>query len=266
MEKDHIKNLLVEYLDGLLDTLQKDQVEQHLNECAICAEELEELKVVMNAFKEQSPEMSPESLRENFHQRLDEELQKYHKVVYVSEAEKPKKRTIWKQNIIRVAASVLLLVGGFVIGKYQKSEDTSKEVAIVTEDTTAVKQKMAISLIESTSAGKRIQAVSSINELEELDTEMLQALTNSVLYDDNVNVRLTAVETLQKFIKNALVQKSFISALQTEKNAGVQIAIIQALANLNEEDIISPMRQLLNDSETEGFVKDQIKKIVPNIT
>ncbi|MBC8756491.1 HEAT repeat domain-containing protein [Kordia sp. YSTF-M3] len=266
MEKEHIKDLLVEYLDGLLDTLQKDQVEQHLSECAICAKELEGLKEVMNAFKEQSPEMSPESLRENFHKRLDEELQKYHKVVYISEDKKPKKRTVWKQNIMRIAASIVLLVGGFVIGKYQQTDTTSNEIAVLTKETKSVKQKMAISLIESTSAGKRIQAVNSINQLEELDPDMLQTLANSVLYDNNVNVRLTAVETLQKFIKNQLVQKSFINALQTEKNAGVQIAIIQALANLNEEDIISPMRQLLNDSETEGFVKDQIKKIVPNIT
>ena len=86
-----------------------------------------------------------------------------------------------------------------------------------------------------------------------------------MLYDENTNVRLTAVEALREFANSEAVKEAFITALQNEKDPSIQITLIHTLVEIQEKKAIQPMRRLLEQQETQPFVKQQIESLLPKI-
>ena len=122
-----------------------------------------------------------------------------------------------------------------------------------------------LSLMENQSASRRIQGVNLIEEFTIPDEAIITALANRMLFDNNTNVRLSAVEALGKFTQSDTVKKTFITALETEKDPSIQITIIHTLVTIQEKKAIAPMQRLLEQEETQPFVKQQIKSLLPSI-
>ena len=86
-------------------------------------------------------------------------------------------------------------------------------------------------------------------------------LLTAIIYDENDNVRMTAFEALVNFTSSEIVKTTFIEALEQEQNPSIQVAIIQALVQIQgvfaELDKSLVVRKLKNgrikarqDSET----------------
>ena len=128
-----------------------------------------------------------------------------------------------------------------------------------------VKQLAVISLLENQSASKRIQGVQYIEEFSTPDTTIIDALVDRLLEDEHTNVRLSAMEALSAFRNSERVKKAFIQALKTEKDPSIQIAIIQNLVQMQEKKAIGPMQDLLQQEETQPFIKEEITNALPKI-
>ena len=83
--------------------------------------------------------------------------------------------------------------------------------------------------------------------------------------DENDNVRLTAFEALSRFTSSEKVKEVFLEALGKEKNPSIQIAIIQVLVQIQEKKAVEPMQRLLEQEDTQPFIKEQIKTGLPKI-
>jgi HEAT repeat protein len=178
----------------------------------------------------------------NFDKILAEEIEKNQpKVVQLQ----PKNN--WKQYL-RVAASVLIVLSAFLLGKYQTNITTNKN-----------NQEKILALLEDNSASKRILAVTNAEEFTNKDTKIIEALINRLIFDKNTNVRLAAAEALSKFSKETLVRDAFIKSLETDKNSSVQIEVIQILAKIQEKRAVKPMQKLLDNEETPQYVKQQLQ-------
>jgi len=259
MEKKQIIDLLPEYLDNLLNETQKKNVESYLKDSKSCSQELDELKRLFEAFEEEKEITPSEKLRTNFFEQIELEKQNQ-KVVSLN----PRKNT-WTNNLLKIAASVLLLVGAYFFGKQQQSQISNSEIAQLTDATLAYKQTAMLSLMENKSASRRIQGVNYIEEFEEPDESIVKALADRMLYDENINVRAAAVEVLANYTKSERVKNAFIEALKTEKDPGIQIIIIQTLGEIQEKKAATPMRELLNQEGTQPFVKEQIESVLTTI-
>lgn len=264
MEKKHITELLPEYLDNLLNETQKKKVETHLKNCKSCSQELNELKKLFKIIGDEPASSPSENVRINFLEQLEVEKQNSSKVVSM-DAPSIQKKTNWTNSLLKIAASILLLIGAFVLGSRQSTESSKKEIAQLTEETLEIKQTAMISLMENKSASRRIQGVNYIEELEQPDDAIVKALADRMLYDENTNVRAAAVEVLAKYTKSEKVKDTFIRALKTEKDPGIQIAIIYTLGQIQEKKAAKPMQDLLDREETQPFVKDQIESVLTTI-
>lgn len=151
------------------------------------------------------------------------------------------------------------------MGKYQQEEKSGKEIALLTNESMQVKQMAMLSLMENKSASKRIQGVNYIDEFSKPDEAIVMALADRMLYDENINVRRTAVEVLGGFTASETVKNSYIKALKIEKDPGIQIAIIQILGQLREKKAIAPMKYLLEQEDTQPYVKKQLESTLPQI-
>ncbi len=264
MKKNHITELIPEYLDGLLSQSQKEEVRLHLKECESCLKELEEYKTIFNAFEEEKEVIPSEHIKTNFFEQIEIEKQKESKVVPLINRTSNQKK-IWLLPIMKIAASILLLIGGYALGNYQQEQKGNHKIAQLQEKTQKIKQTAMLSLIGNKSASKRIQGVNYIDEFSNPDEAIVAALVDRMLYDENTNVRLTAVEALSNFITSEEVKNAFIKALKIEKAPAIQIIIIQVLVKIQEKKAIIPMKKLLEQNETQPFIKEQIKSSIINI-
>ena len=167
--------------------------------------------------------------------------------------------------IPKIAAGIALLVGAFFFGKQRQAQSSNIQIAQLANESQGLKQTAMLSLMGSKSASKRIQGVSYIEEFDVPDDAIVNALADRMLHDENTNVRRTAVEVLSEFTASETVKSSFIKALKTEKDPGIQISIIQVLGKIQEKKAVAPMKYLLDQEDTQPYVKDELKISTPTV-
>ncbi|MEL6809796.1 MAG: HEAT repeat domain-containing protein [Bacteroidota bacterium] len=126
------------------------------------------------------------------------------------------------------------------------------------QETVALKQSMMLAMLDNRSVSKRIQAVSYSEDISTPDEEVLEALIDRLHFDGSVNVRLAAAEALSKYSENEKVKNAFIKSLTNEKNPNIQITVIQFLVDIQDKRALAPMQQLLEQTETPDYVKEQV--------
>ncbi|NAS31745.1 hypothetical protein GTQ40_12230 [Flavobacteriaceae bacterium R38] len=258
MKDEHIIDLLVDYLDGSLSKDLKKEVDAHLDKCEACKEELTQLKTVFRAIEEEKDVEIPKSLKTGFYEILDQEIAESNKIISIQN-----NRNSFGKTFLKIAAGLTLLLMSYTFGKYQGNLSSEKEIAAVNSKNQEIKQLAMLSFMENESASKRIQGVNYVEEFTMPDEEIVNALIKRLEIDENTNVRLAAVEALEKFTSSEKVKKALIEALGYEKDATVQITIIQILVSIQEKKAAEPMKKLLELEDTEAFVKEQIQELLP---
>ena len=250
MECKDVQEQLMAYVMNEVTKLERVAIENHIQTCGACKTELANVQSfldVMNTVEEEQPS---NNLKQRFATTLQEEINKEEtKVVALT----PQKE--WK-SYLRVAASVVILISGYFLGKLSNNESTIK----------SNKEQQAIfSLLENQSASKRILAISKTTTYSVEDTRIIDALINKMFVDKNTNVRLAAIEALAKFSSLEKVRNALLKALETDKEPSVQIELIQVLAEIQEKRALVPMKKLLNHEETPDYVKQELAYNMPTL-
>ena len=262
---EHVTTILEDYLDGILDRKEMTKVESHLKVCSACQQELDQMRQLFGAFKVENVKTPSKRVRENFYKALEEE-QDAAKTVIVG---KKKAKTILEKSgsriFLKIAAGIALLFGAFVLGRNQNSRQADQNLLAQEHKTLEIQQTAMISLMGNQSPSKRIQGVNLITEFENPDEEIVNALINRMFLDENINVRLTTVEALSAFARSETVKSAFIKALATEKDPSIQITIIQNLVRIQARNATIPMKRLLEQEDTQPFVKEEIHRVLSEI-
>ncbi|MCL6274496.1 HEAT repeat domain-containing protein [Muricauda sp. 2012CJ35-5] len=262
MNKEVYKQFIAEipdYLEGKLSPERRVQFEHCVDYFPECKSELEAYKKLVHNLKKENP-VPTDRLRANFEEALKLEKSKEAKVVPLEP-----KRNNWATNFLKIAASVALLIASYQTGRIMQMEKSNQDLAGLLEQSKLDKQMAMLSLMENQSASKRIQGVSFISEFPNPDQEIMAALAERLLQDENDIVRYNAFEALAEFTTTDFVKEVFIKSLKKEKNPSIQIGIIQSLTKIQEKKAIGPMQQLLEQEDTQPFVKNEIELALPKI-
>jgi hypothetical protein len=162
----------------------------------------------------------------------------------------------------RVAAAIILLIGGAWIGAtYQSRKDAKPDqLALLQKEVKEMKQVMLFSLIDDESASQRIKAVSYAEEMSNPDQPVIDALMNTLNNDKNANVRLASLYSLARWSDNRTVRDSLVLSLGKQTEPIVQIVLINLLAEKRERRAIAPMRAILSNDKALKEVKDAAQK------
>lgn len=257
MKCDKIKNSILDYIEKNLSEKKSAEFVNHMNTCENCKTELKVMQELLSIIPNDIIEHPSENLRNNFEKMLSEE-KKNLKIKVV----KLQPKIYWK-SYFRVAASIVLIISAFFLGKYQ-TETPNNDIA--TSSQQKVKdEKLLLALIENQSASKRILAVSYSEKFTNTDIEIIQALINRLFYDKNTNVRLSAAEALSKFSSLEIVKSALIKSLETEKDSSIQIELIQILVKIQEKRALKPMKKLLNNKDVPNYVKQELQYSISNL-
>ncbi len=264
MKNDHYSGWLPDYLDGHLTKVQKGEVEAHLKTCGSCRDELREFKVLLMAFKDEKITRPGPELKMRFDEQLEQLALTELKTQFGKTGTSPGNRFPFFP-VIRAAAGIALLIGAFMLGRWSPFPSPPTQTVNAQEATSMPEPGVMFALAENRSASKRIQAVHYMDEISAPDEMVLDALIRRMLLDENMNVRLTAVDALEKFKSDKKVADAYLHSLETDRDPAIQIAVIQILVGIREKKAAPLMRKLMEHEDTKPFVKEQIKSLLPII-
>jgi hypothetical protein len=245
MEREKLESLLIDYIDGKLNSVDKHYVEQELLKNPRSFQLYEELKEVIQLMNRKVPVEPSEKVRQSFQDFLQEEIRitKQNKVIQLN--------PWWYHAAAAVALLVVGLGLGFWISAYNQRQDEIAKARIEKEKTLQL-----VSMIRNNeSAGQRILGVKAAAEEENVSKEILNVLIKTLNEDPNVNVRLAALEGLRRFYHDPSVRKALIESLQTDPV--VQIGLIHVLVEIKEKGAVKPLQKIIDEENLIPAVKDE---------
>jgi len=257
--------LLIDYLDNQLSETSKKAVDAHIQSCEHCRKELDAYKEIFNSIASEEPVMPGIGLKENFDTMLQSEIN----ILATTRIIDPVPRQAipvlpLRTLLLRVAACIFLMATGIIIGSVvtagRKEHSNSAQMALLQTEVKEMKETMMLNLLNDESASERIKAVTYVEQMNNPGEDVLKALINTLNLDQNVNVRLAALNTVSRFSSSPLVRDSLVNSLRNQKEPIVQIVLINILTDKKEPKAVGPLKEILSDESTLAPVKDAATK------
>src|SRR5579864_6710400 len=243
MNCEEIGELLPDYLQGRLDPEHAGVVEKHLAECAACGEEAALWKKLALL-----PEEQPSPALESRFKAMLESYQEGRWEKSSLAAEKTKTVPMlwglgnWRQlPAAGIVWACLFLACGYFIGRHSEQSaipTTTQQLAAMQQQLEAMRQTVALSMLQQQSASQRLEGVSWSTRLPEPDSKVMGALMHTLQYDNSVDVRLAALDALSRYAGRPEIRSELVDSLQTKQSPLVQVALIDLLVDLHDKGAV----------------------------
>ena len=138
----------------------------------------------------------------------------------------------------------------------------SPDVAQLKAQVENLRQLVALSLLQEQSPSSRLRGVTYSYQMARPDAQVEQALLYAVNHDSNVNVRLSAVDALQKYAANPLIRRALADAVPVQDSPLVQIAWIDLLVQLNDKEAAPALRKVAQDAQADNEVRQHASSAI----
>jgi hypothetical protein len=254
MERKWMDERIAKYNEGLADPAEIRQLEQWIEEGHVELTQLRELAALdEQLYKAESATPS---------MRLDDQF--YHALA--NEKARSKKPSVslgdWSFLFPRLAFALALILTGFSIGYFIQAPGARSEVSQLTQQVTELKEMMMLSLLEKESASQRLRAVNLTSEMAPVSDKVTNALFTTLNQDENVNVRLAALEALKPYVKDSHVRTRLIDSIPQQDSPLVQVALAELMVAIQEKKSVDALKQLLQSDKTPQEVKSKISESI----
>ncbi len=247
MDKEKLESLLIDYIDGKLNSVDKHYAEQELLRNPASFQLYEQLKEVIHTMNRHAPGEPSPRLRNEFDALIEEEI-----------AKAPKQKVIvmnpwWT----RIAAAVALLVVGLGLGFWISDYNQKKEQQAIAKAREEKTTRLVSIIQNNESAGRRLLGVKEALDENEVNMDILKALVRTLNEDANANVRMAALEGLRRFYAEPFVRKSLIESLDKQNDPVLQITLIQILIEMKEKGAVKPLQKIIEGEDLLPAVRDE---------
>jgi HEAT repeat protein len=258
MTCERIREQIPEALAGGLDKAAREALVEHLEGCANCRTEVAELNAVWRGLEavKTGMESAPD---ESAKVRFQEMLAAYQAgMAAVQPAVRPGKaeRFSWFPAW-QFAMAAGLLLGGILLGRYLPQAGGSPEMAQLRSQVENLHQMVALSMLQQQSPSARMRGVTYSEKFAQPDPQVLDALLQAVNHDSNVNVRLSAVDALQKFAADPETARAMANSIAGQGSPLVQIALIDMLVQLNARNVGPDLERISKDLRMDEMVRQR---------
>lgn len=262
MECYEAESLLIDYLDAQLHPGDKRPLEEHLQQCPHCRQVLEEYRELFAAIQSDKAEKPGPGLHEKFENMLQSEMNIDNNARIVEMEKQKSTRVIKMPSLLwKIAASIILIASGVFIGSmFNNNKTGNSEMAELKNEVKDMKETLMFNGLNDESASERIKAVSYVDEINQPDDKIVNALITTINEDKNVNVRLAALYAVAKFSDDPGVSDALVASLSKQTEPLMQIALINILTEKKESKAKQPIRKILQDTNTLPPVKQIAQK------
>lgn len=255
MTFEEIRLLIPQYLSGQLTPAEKDIFEAQLNASPELRMEVEELRPLWDELGSIPEERPGDALRTRFYQKLNAIAGERNRVSDSGFA-------WWKSGLQGLVRQTMLAIAVFAAGLYigRVNPGTSpgtQEVKRLDTEVQTLRQTVALSLLERQSATSRLEGISWSSRVEHPDSDLVSALLSTLNSDPNINVRLSALDAVEKFSGDPAVRKTLIESIPRQDSPLVQIALIDALVHMRANTAATELRKLSGDGRVNAAVRER---------
>jgi hypothetical protein len=98
--------------------------------------------------------------------------------------------------------------------------------------------------------------------MDNASEKVTNALFTTLNHDENVNVRLAALEALTSYSKDSAVRAKLIASISAQDSPLVQVAMAELMVAIQEKKSVEALKQLLNSDRTPKEVKTKISESI----
>ncbi len=258
MSCERIREQIPEVLAGRLDKNAREQLVEHLEGCAGCRAEVAEFNAVwrgMETLKAESDD-APQSTAKA---RFQEVLAAYEAGMAAGQPGGARVVKFPARPVWRAAMAAGLLALGIFAGRYLpgRGDAGNPEMAQLRGQVEGLRQMVALSMLQQQSPSARMRGVTYSEQMPQPDRQVLDALLQAVNHDSNVNVRLSAVDALQKFAADPELTRAMVDAIPAQDTPLVQIALIDMLVQLNARGATGDLERLSKNMQLDEMVRQR---------
>ena len=261
MNCDDVRDQLPDYWTGALDEAGKGAMQAHFASCPACRAEAETLGALWKKLGAIPEERPGRAMRARFEATLEAYVQGLRQAERgPSTREKLDKWLVgwWpREPVFQFGFAIAFLAIGLLAGYSLTRDSAGGEVARLREEVTHTRQLVALSLLQEQSASERLRGVDWSNRIPQPDAQVLGALLRTVDYDQNVNVRLAALDALHSSASNDMVRKGLLQSLARQKSPLVQIALIDLLVDIRDRDAANSLKSLTGQADLNPDVRER---------
>jgi hypothetical protein len=252
MNCERIREQIPEALAGRLDKTTREALVEHLEGCAGCRTEVAELNAVWRGLETVKAGMdaTPDA---GAKLRFQEMLAAYQAGMASVQPVVSKPRPVWQ-----AAMAAGLLACGILFGRYlPQAGGGNTEMAQLRGQVENLHQMVALSMLQQQSPSARMRGVTYSEKIAQPDPQVLDALLQAVNHDSNVNVRLSAVDALQKFATEPEVARAMMNSIAGQESPLVQIALIDMLVQLRARGVAPDLAQISKNMQMDEMVRQR---------
>ncbi len=251
MHCENIKIYIPEFIKGALESTQSDAIKTHIEECDDCKKIYNELHSFIH-FTDSLPGVeTPDGMKEEFFELLEME------------------NTIPTKKIdipgwLKVAAIVVFALGTFTAGYFTGFGRNSNNM--MQAELSTLKQEVLLANLTQLSGPQKIQAVYKTKTLKQPQRNIINALVNTMNTDNNVNVRLAAINALSELMdQNESIKTELINSLSIQDNPLLQISLIQVLTEAGVTEAREKIEAISGNENTDKNVKEYANSMIKTI-
>lgn len=266
MNCEQFDKLIPEYLYGEVQQPELTQFNEHLENCSSCKAELDSLRDVWVKVGTLPNDQPSESLQTGFNQMLD---------AYSEGAlNKPHTRSgtvllsfLPKRPIMQIAAALILFAAGALSGSriFTGPEVYLTEIKQMRTEMHQMNRLVALTLIDQSSASKRLQGIRMISQMEDTDNAITDILLDLILNDPNVNVRMASASVLRDLSRFNMITTRLISALFNQTSPLVQISMVDLLVSIGDKKAASVFHEMLQKDDLDKSVRERLELAIAQL-
>ncbi|MFK8061081.1 MAG: HEAT repeat domain-containing protein [Polaribacter sp.] len=262
MDYKEFENTIVDYLSDNLSSERKKEFELFLEQNPESQKEFKATKLFWNVDSEKIPEPTSK-MDMDFYSMLKAEEEKENKVSLLTKFQ----NFLTIKPVKQFAYTLAILTIGFFVGNgFNKGDNLSDEkIEFAQKETQDVRSQLVLTLLDQPSANKRLQAVNEVNKLNDVTETVLKALFSTLNNDENVNVRLSAVEALKKYTAIPLVREGLIKSIIHQNSPLVQMELADLMVVLQEKKAVKSFEKLIDKEDVNTSAKEKMKESIQSI-
>jgi hypothetical protein len=270
MKCEEIRDLILDYLSGALDSRTKSQIDEHTLHCSDCKQEIDAMTLVWEKLGDIREEDPGPSVGSRFYAMLDA----YHRGV-----ENAPQKAAWykrlngwmgtwwpRQPVFQFCVTAVVLAVGLAVGlRMNTGSPSTEEVVQLRQEMADMRQLVTLSLLNQSSANERLRGVYMSRDITQPDDKFLSALVRTLNSDPNVSVRLAVVDALHQFSDLPEVRTDLVTSLPHQTSTLVQISLIDTLVRLREPRALDAFKTIADDPRSIEQVKKRARMAINTI-
>lgn len=258
MDIEHIQRLVNRLNTGLATDEEKREIENYIEAGLINLDDIADLSHLDALIMRMDQPAPSEALDDRFYKMLS--------------AQKPKKKSrtwmyffSWPEFAPKLAIASVTLLLGILAGYILRSSTGSPkdhQIELLSEQVSDLQEMMMLSLLEKGSATERLKAVNLTQEMNEASRKVTSALIRTLNGDENINVRLAALEALKPYATDSSVREALIRSISLQESPLVQISLAELMVALQEKSAVNEFEKIVESDKTPPEVKRKIKESI----